>query len=40
MTRDFIAIGRQPPFGDTRRTKAELASDLVHPDLESGLETL
>lgn len=40
LTRDFITIGRQSYFGDTQRTREELAPTLVHPDLTSGLNTL
>ncbi len=40
LTRDFVTIGRQSYFGDTGRTREELVSTLVHPDLTNGLETL
>jgi nucleoside-diphosphate-sugar epimerase len=40
LTRDFVALGRVPHWGDTRRARAELIPDLVHPTLRSGLLTL
>lgn len=40
LTRDFITIGRVSHCGDTTRTRRELLPDLVHPSLDSGLETL
>jgi len=40
LTRDFIRIGRVAHWGDTRRARAELIPDLLHPTLESGLSTL
>lgn len=40
LTGDFIRIGRVSYWGDTRRTRAELLSDLEYPTLEDGLSTL
>jgi nucleoside-diphosphate-sugar epimerase len=40
LTRDFVRLGRVPHWGDTRRARAELISELRYPTLESGLETL
>jgi nucleoside-diphosphate-sugar epimerase len=40
FTRDFIRIGRISHWGDTRRARAELVPELVHPTLRSGLSTL
>ena len=40
LTRDFIRIGRVSHWGDTRRTREELISELRYPTLESGLSTL
>lgn len=40
LTRDFIRIGRVSHWGDTRRARAELIPQLVHPNLASGLATL
>jgi len=40
FTRDFIRIGRVSHWGDTRRARAELISELRYPTLESGLSTL
>lgn len=40
LTRDFVRLGRVPHWGDTRRARAELVPDLMHPNLESGLSTL
>jgi nucleoside-diphosphate-sugar epimerase len=40
LTRDFIRIGRVSHWGDTRRAREELISELQYPALESGLSTL
>jgi len=40
LTRDFIRIGRVSHWGDTRRTREELISELRYPTLEIGLSTL
>ena len=40
LTRDFITIGRVSHCGDTARMRRELLPDLVHPTLDSGIETL
>jgi len=40
LTRDFIRIGRVSHWGDTRRTREELISELQYPTLETGLSTL
>jgi nucleoside-diphosphate-sugar epimerase len=40
LTRDFIRIGRVSHWGDTRRTREELISELRYPTLQSGLSTL
>ena len=40
LTRDFIRIGRVSHWGDTRRAREDLISELRHPTLESGLLTL
>lgn len=40
LTRDFVTLGRVPHWGDTRRARAELVPELVHPTLESGLSIL
>ena len=40
LTRDFIRIGRVSYWGDTRRTRADLLTDLEYPTLEEGLSTL
>jgi nucleoside-diphosphate-sugar epimerase len=40
LTRDFVRLGRVPHWGDTRRARAELIPQLIHPTLESGLSTL
>lgn len=40
LTRDFVRLGRVPHWGDTRRARAELVPELIHPTLESGLSTL
>lgn len=40
LTRDFIRIGRVSHWGDTRRAREELISELRYPTLESGLSTL
>jgi len=40
LTRDFVRIGRVSHWGDTRRARAELIPELVHPNLASGLATL
>ena len=40
LTRDFIRIGRVSYCGDTRRARADLIPDLVHPTLSEGLATL
>jgi hypothetical protein len=37
FTRDFITIGRVPRCGDTRRMRAELVPDLIHPTLETPI---
>ena len=36
FTRDFIRIGRVSHWGDTRRARAELISELRYPTLELG----
>lgn len=40
LTRDFVRLGRVSHWGDTRRAREELISELRHPTLESGLSTL
>jgi nucleoside-diphosphate-sugar epimerase len=40
LTRDFIRIGRVSHWGETRRARQELISELRYPTLESGLSTL
>jgi nucleoside-diphosphate-sugar epimerase len=40
LTRDFVRLGRVPHWGDTRRARAELIPQLIHPTLKSGLSTL
>jgi nucleoside-diphosphate-sugar epimerase len=40
LTRDFIRIGRVSHWGDTRRAREELISELRYPTLETGLSTL
>ena len=40
LTRDFVSLGRVPHWGDTRRAREELVSQLAYPTLESGLSTL
>ena len=40
LTRDFIRIGRVSHWGDTRRARQELISELRYPTLETGLSTL
>jgi len=40
FTRDFIRIGRVSHWGDTRRARGELVSELQYPTLDSGLSTL
>jgi nucleoside-diphosphate-sugar epimerase len=40
LTGDFVRIGRVSYWGDTRRTRAELLPELVHPSLPHGLPTL
>ncbi|SCY57058.1 NAD-dependent epimerase/dehydratase family protein [Desulfoluna spongiiphila] len=40
LTRDFITIGRVGYHGDTRRFRAELLPELVHPTVDSGRELL
>jgi nucleoside-diphosphate-sugar epimerase len=40
LTRDFVTLGRVPHWGDTRRARAELVPQLVHPTLASGLSIL
>jgi nucleoside-diphosphate-sugar epimerase len=40
LTRDFLRIGRVSHWGDTRRAREELIPNLIHPTLDSGLETL
>ena len=40
LTRDFVRIGRVSHWGDTRRAREELISQLEHPTLATGLATL
>jgi nucleoside-diphosphate-sugar epimerase len=40
LTRDFVRLGRVSHWGDTRRARQELVSQLVYPTLEAGLSTL
>jgi len=40
LTKDFITIGRVSHVGDTTRMRRDLLPALIHPTLESGLETL
>jgi nucleoside-diphosphate-sugar epimerase len=40
LTRDFITIGRVSHWGDTKRAREELISELEYPTLEAGLSTL
>lgn len=40
LTRDFVRLGRVSHWGDTRRARAELIPELLHPTLETGLSTL
>lgn len=40
LTRDFVRLGRVPHWGDTRRAREELIPQLIHPTLESGLDSL
>jgi len=40
LTRDFITIGRVSHWGDTRRAREELISELQYPTLQDGLSTL
>lgn len=40
LTRDFLAIGRVPYWGDTSRARAELVPRLFCPTLDQGLALL
>jgi len=40
FTRDFVRLGHVPHWGDTRRARAELISELQYPTLEMGRSTL
>jgi nucleoside-diphosphate-sugar epimerase len=37
LTRDFVTLGRVSHWGDTRRARQELISELAHPTFEPGL---
>jgi|GEM_PF-184706 len=40
LTRDFVRIGMESYYGDTRRTRAELLPELKYRTFRKGLETL
>jgi nucleoside-diphosphate-sugar epimerase len=37
LTRDFVTLGRVSHWGDTRRARQELISELAHPAFDAGL---